>query len=578
MQKILVINGDTVSRQALSALLVAEEYAVIAADDGASGLALALEHRPDLMVVQAELPDMEGHQLLETLQTCPDIAVVPCILISDRADMTDLRKSMDRGAADCLLQPFTHAELLSAIKTRLAKQAALAERYVTILRHTAERLNRLAHYDSLTDLPNHHLLYQRLSQAIKVAKAEQHCVALLSLSLDRLRQVNNILGFRAGDQMLQATAQRLSACLPKATTVARLTGNQFVVLISKFSDPKTIHEVADEILDCLSRPFSLPGQEVFATISIGIAIYPDDSEDVKEILRQADAALEWAKHQKSNYVQFYRSDIPVVSSDAISLETALRYAVEREEFSLYYQPQMNTHSGLIAGAEALIRWPHPTEGYISPAQFVPLAEETGLIVPIGEWLFRKACTQIRQWQSIGLPPLQLSINLSSVQFNQPDLTELITDILHTTQLDPACLELEITETALMQDAEAAIAILKALKALGPRIAIDDFGTGYSSLSYLKQFPIDTLKIDNCFVRGVIADPKNQAIVKSVIQMAHSLDLTVIAEGIETEEELAFLADNHCDVVQGYFISRPLDATDMQACLTAQDPWSTIKGA
>ncbi|MEO0828767.1 MAG: bifunctional diguanylate cyclase/phosphodiesterase, partial [Cyanobacteria bacterium J06642_9] len=456
--------------------------------------------------------------------------------------------------------------------------AALAERYVTILRHTAERLNRLAHYDSLTDLPNHHLLYQRLSQAIKVAKAEQHCVALLSLSLDRLRHVNNILGFRAGDQMLQATAQRLSACLPKATTVARLTGNQFVVLISKFSDPKTIHEVADEILDCLSRPFSLPGQEVFATISIGIAIYPDDSEDVKEILRQADAALEWAKHQKSNYVQFYRSDIPVVSSDAISLETALRYAVEREEFSLYYQPQMNTHSGLIAGAEALIRWPHPTEGYISPAQFVPLAEETGLIVPIGEWLFRKACTQIRQWQSIGLPPLQLSINLSSVQFNQPDLTELITDILHTTQLDPACLELEITETALMQDAEAAIAILKALKALGPRIAIDDFGTGYSSLSYLKQFPIDTLKIDNCFVRGVIADPKNQAIVKSVIQMAHSLDLTVIAEGIETEEELAFLADNHCDVVQGYFISRPLDATDMQACLTAQDPWSTIKGA
>lgn len=578
MQKILVINDDTAGRQRFADLLEAEEYAVIVADDGTSGLTQARAHRPDLMVVKAELPDMESHQLLETLQTCADMAVIPCILVSDRASDTDFRKNMDNGADDCLFHPFTDAELLSAIKTRLAKQTAIAERYVTILRHTAERLNRLAHYDSLTDLPNHHLLDQRLSQATTLAKAQHHRVALLSLSLDRLRHVNNILGFRAGDQMLQATAQRLSACLPKTATVARLTGNQFVVLISKFSNPEAVHEVADEIIDCLSRPFSLPGQEVFATISIGITIYPDDSEDVKELLRQADAALEWAKHQKSNYVQFYRADIPVVSSDAISLETALRYAVEREEFSLAYQPQMDTHNGLITGAEALIRWPHPKDGDISPAQFVPLAEETGLIVPIGEWIFRTACAQVRQWQSMGLPPLQLSINLSSVQFNQPYLTQLITDILHATQLDPACLELEITETALMQDAEAAIAILKALKKLGLRIAIDDFGTGYSSLSYLKQFPLDTLKIDNCFVRGVTADPKNQAIVKSVIQMAHSLDLTVVAEGVETEEELAFLANNHCDVLQGYFISRPLNATAMQGCLKTQVPWPTAKGA
>ena len=304
MQKILVINGDTVRRQDISTLLEAEEYTVIAAADGASGLQLAHEHRPDLILVKADLPDMEGYELLETIQTHSDIAAVPCILISEGASIHNLRKSMDRGADDCLFQPFTNAELISAIKTRLSKQAAIAERYVTILRHTAERLNRLAHYDSLTDLPNHHLLYQRLIQAVELAKAQHHRVALLSLSLDRLRQVNNTLGFRAGDQLLQATAQRLSACLPKTATVARLTGNQFVVLLSKFSNPEATEEIAREIIDCLSRPFSLPGQEVFATISIGVAIYPDDSEDVKEILRQADAALEWAKHQKATMSSF----------------------------------------------------------------------------------------------------------------------------------------------------------------------------------------------------------------------------------------------------------------------------------
>ncbi|MEM6425397.1 MAG: EAL domain-containing protein [Cyanobacteria bacterium P01_D01_bin.128] len=566
MQKILVIDGDSVSAERLKALLEQQQYAVIDADSAVSGLAIAQNQRPDLILVKADLPEMAGYHLLENLQHTAELAALPCIMLVDCGTVKDLRTLMDKGADDCLVQPFSDADLLSAIATRLNRQAAIANRYVTILRHTAERLNRLSHYDSLTDLPNHHLLQQRLSQAIELAQAQHHRVALLRLSLDRLRQVNNTLGLRAGDQLLQATAQRLSASLPKQVTLARITGNQFVVLLSKFTSIEAVHAIIDEILDCLSRPFSLPGQEVFVTTSIGVVIYPDHSEEIKTLLRQADATLEWAKHQKSNSVQFYRDDIPVVSSDAIMVETGLRYALEREEFSLSYQPQMKTVSSTISGAEVLVRWQHPLEGWISPAEFIPLAEETGLIVPIGDWILRTACAQIQTWQKMGLPKLRLSINLSSVQFNQPNLPEQIIKILRATDLNPACLELEITETALMQDAAAAIATLNHLKELGLRIAIDDFGTGYSSLSYLKQFPIDTLKIDTCFVRGVVNDPKNQAIVTSVVQMAHSLNLEVVAEGVETEAEYQFLSEIRCDILQGYFISRPLDSTKMQAYL------------
>ncbi|WP_346289599.1 putative bifunctional diguanylate cyclase/phosphodiesterase [Sphaerothrix gracilis] len=569
MQKILVIENDAAVREELQQLLETEGYAVTATVDGHSGIQLASEQRPDLIICATTLGDITGHDVLVQMQQDSELAILPFILLSDRTDAAYLRKSMELGADDCLVKPFSDAELLPAIAARLDKQNAITERYVNILRHTAERLNRLAHYDSLTDLPNHRLLYQRLSQSVQKAIQRNQRVALISVSLDRLRQVNNVMGYPAGDTLLQATAQRLTACLPKSATIARLTGNQFAVLLTSFRNRQAVVEVSEEIIDCLSRPFSLPGQEVFVTTSIGIALYPEDTQDINVLLRQADAALDWAKQQKSHYYQFYRTDMPVVSNDEIVLETWLRYALERQEFEVYYQPQQQLKSGKITGAEALIRWRHPEQGYISPAQFIPLAEETGLIVPIGEWILRTVCQQARAWQHKGLPPIRVAVNLSSVQFNQPHLTRTIAQILTDTELSPDCLELELTETALMQDTETAVRVLQELKAIGLCIAIDDFGTGYSSLSYLKQLPIDMLKIDNCFVRGVTADAKNIAILTAVIQMAHNLQLSVIAEGVETPHELDFLIANDCDMVQGHFVSPPLSEPDMQNLLRSQ---------
>ncbi|HEY9878824.1 MAG TPA: EAL domain-containing protein [Leptolyngbyaceae cyanobacterium] len=566
MEKILVIGQDSEPHKDILRLLVSEGFEVITADEPEAGVETAYTQRPNLIVCTLDLNGCDSRLLLKAMQERSDLAIIPFILVSDQNEKFYLRECIELGADDCLTLPIADPEILSAIKTRLRKQAQVMEQYAAVLRNTAERLNRLANYDSLTELPNHHLLYQRLVQAIERAIQKDRPLALLSLSLDRLRQINNTLGYKAGDSLLQAAAKRLRSSLPERAIVARLTGNQFAVLLKDFDSRHEVQAIANDLLNRLSHPFSLRGQEIFITTSIGVTLYPDNSSDASTLLRQADAALEWAKQQKSNYCQFYRTDIPVVPADQIVLETWLRYALERQEFEVYYQPQMDLKSHRILGAEALIRWTHPEHGPISPGQFIPLAEETGLIVPIGEWIFQQTCRQIQIWQQRGLPPLQISVNLSSVQFNQPRLSQTIISTLKQAGLSPETLELEITETALMQDAETAIPILSELKALGLKIAIDDFGTGYSSLSYLKQLPIDTLKIDTCFVRGVTNDLKNQAILTAVIQMAHDLKLTVIAEGVETEAELAFLQNYRCDIGQGYHIGRPMSADKFEEFL------------
>ncbi|HEY9763150.1 MAG TPA: GGDEF domain-containing response regulator [Trichocoleus sp.] len=566
MEKILVIGQDSTPHKDILRLLVSEGFEVITADEPDAGVETAYIQRPNLIICTLDLDGGDSRLLLKALQERTELAIIPFILVSDQNEKFYLRECVELGADDCLTLPIADPEILSAIKTRLRKQAQLMEQYAAVLRNTAERLNRLANYDSLTDLPNHHLLYQRLVQAIERSIQKNRSLALLSLSLDRLRQINNTLGYNAGDSLLQAAAKRLRSSLPERAIVARLTGNQFAVLLKDFDSRQGVQAVANDLLNRLSHPFSLRGQEVFITTSIGVTLYPDDSSDASTLLRQADAALEWAKQQKSNYCQFYRTDIPVVSTDQIVLETWLRYALERQEFEVYYQPQMDLKSHRILGAEALIRWTHPEHGPISPGQFIPLAEETGLIVPIGEWILQETCRQIQTWQQRGLPPLQISVNLSSVQFNQPQLSQTIINALKQANLSPEVLELEITETALMQDSESAIPILNELKALGLKIAIDDFGTGYSSLSYLKELPIDTLKIDTCFVKGATTDLKNQAILTAVIQMAHDLQLTVIAEGVETEAELALLESYRCDIGQGYYIGRPMSAEQFEAFL------------
>lgn len=580
MQKILVIGQRSEPQQSIMRLLMHSDYEPITVVDHTTAVTVAGSQRPDLVLCTADLDGIDSRQLLQEFQTHSDLSTIPFVLVTNATNKSYLRECVQLGADDCLTFPFTEAEISAAIAIRLQKQARVTEQYVAMLRNTAERLNRLAHYDSLTDLPNHHLLNQRLVQALERALTKQWPLALLSLSLDRLRHLNNTLGYEAGDALLQATARRLRASLPDGTTVARLTGNQFAILLPNYGDRKKLRAIAEELMNRMAQSFSVLGQEVFVTTSIGIALYPEHGQDTTTLLRQADAALELAKQQKSNYCQIYRSDIPVVASNQILLETWLRYALDRQEFEVYYQPQMalswdGQGSDRIVGAEALIRWHHDQQGFISPGKFIPLAEDTGLIVPIGDWILRQTCQQTQTWQQTGLANIEISVNLSSVQFNQPQLSRVIAAILEQTGLPPASLELELTETALMQDAEMAVQILNDLKSLGIKLAIDDFGTGYSSLSYLKQFPIDTLKIDTCFVRGLAKDLKNQAILTAAIHMAHDLGLKVIAEGVETAEELEILRTYHCDIVQGYFIGKPMPRVEFEAFLAATTASSSV---
>jgi diguanylate cyclase (GGDEF)-like protein len=571
MRKLLVFVDPTTLYQARVPLLEEQDFEIMMAATAAEGIQLAHQYPPDLILCGLDLGRGDNAELLQQISGQSDLVSVPLIVLTHRQERQYWRQCANLGADDCLVQPFSDDELLEAIAARLRKQNALTQRYNTLMRHTAERLNRLSHYDSLTDLPNHHLLRQRLLQAVTRAAQGRQRVALLSVSLDRLRQINNTLGYPAGDTLLQAAAQRLKGILPRATAVARLTGNQFAIVLPAPRDRATIQAVAEDVIDSLSRSFSLPEQEVFVTTSIGIALFPEDTQDLSTLLRQADAALDWAKQQKSNYCQFYKPDMPVVSGDELQLETWLRYALKRNEFEVYYQPKQTLTTGCIKGAEALIRWSHPQQGYISPARFVPLAEETGLIVPIGEWVLRTVCEQGAWWRRQGLPAVQVSVNLSSVQLNQAHLCQTLDHILTDIGLPPHHLQLEVTETALMQDVDSALKLLHQFKDLGVQVALDDFGTGYASLGYLRQLPIDTLKIDTCFVRGVAHDIKNQMILRHIIGLAHDLDLTVVAEGVETEEERAILKRYNCDTIQGYWVGSPMTAQQLMEQITRDGP-------
>ncbi len=562
-----MIEAPGEERASRLAALTQAGYEVIAADTISAGISILGATLPDLIVCGVELSGGDNLELLRYLQQQPGLLAIPVILLTSLEALSHWRQCIMLGADDCLIVPFTHQELIDAIAIRLLKQDGLTQRYNTLMRPIAERLNRLAHYDSLTDLPNYQLLRQRLQQAIERAANDGYSpqrVALMTVSLDRLRQVNNTLGYAAGDSLLKAMAQRLVGIVPRASAVARLTANQFAIVVPAPPDRNTLRNLALTIFNSVSHSFALLRQEVFATISIGIALFPDDSTEINVLLRQADAALDRAKQQKSNSYQFYRVDMPMVSGDELQLETWLRYALERQEFEVRYQPQYSLSQQRIVGAEALIRWQHVEADYISPARFIPLAEDTGLIVPIGNWVLRTVCRQAADWLNAGYPLAAIAVNLSSVQLNQADFVQLLKRILTETQLPPAHLKLEVTETALMQNIDSAVALLQQLKILGVQIAIDDFGTGYASLSYLRQLPIDILKIDASFIRNLHQEPKNQAIVKHIIAMAHDLDLQVIAEGVELTAEAETLAAYGCDYIQGYWIASPLSAAALIA--------------
>ena len=432
-----------------------------------------------------------------------------------------------------------------------------------------DKLNHLAYHDALTDLPNQVLFKDRLKQAIAYSRRSDQMHAVLLLNLDRFKTINDSLGYTAGDRLLQSVAQRLSSCVRESDTIARFGSDEFAILLTQISRAQDAANAARAIKEVLDQAFIFDEQEVFIRTSIGISLYPHDDRDTAGLLKAAGVALDRAKVQGGNNYQFYTAGGTTRALKQLVLESNLRGGLERSEFIVQYQPQVTIPDFHLVGMEALVRWKHPSLGMLPPGEFIPLAEDSGLIIALGDWVMRTACLQNKAWQDKGLAPMRLSVNFSARQFQQATFISSVAAILKETNLDPRWLELELTESSIMKEPEQAIEKLHELKLMGIRVAIDDFGTGYSSLNYLKRFPIDTLKIDKSFVSDVCKDPHDTAIVRAIITLGHALDLMVIAEGVETQEQLQYLSSLGCDVVQGFLFSKSLEATVFEELLIEQ---------
>jgi len=451
-------------------------------------------------------------------------------------------------------------------RRRRVSGAVMVFHDVSTARALSVRMSYLAQHDDLTDLPNRILFNDRLTQAIALAQRHRQKLALLYLDVDRFKHINDSLGHTVGDHLLQSVAQRLVASVRNSDTVSRQGGDEFVILLSEVRHAQDAAVAAEKVRVALTAPHYIDQHDLHLTASIGIVIYPDDGMEGKTLLTNADFAMYHAKESGRNNYQFFRPDMNVSAIERQSLEEGLRHAVARKEFVLHYQPQMDLDTRAIIGVEALVRWHHPQRGLVGPAQFIPVAEECGFIVPFGRWVLREACRQGRAWQDAGLPPMRIAVNISAAELRAKDYVAGVRAILLETGLEPGYLELELTETFLMQDSTSTTDVLQALKDMGVHLALDDFGTGYSSLSYLRRFPIDTLKIDQSFVRDLTTDADDASIVSAVISMGKSLHKRVVAEGVETPEQLAFLQEQNCPEGQGYYLSQPLVAGQLTQLL------------
>ena len=444
--------------------------------------------------------------------------------------------------------------------------AVLVFHDVGVAQAMARKMTYLAQYDFLTDLPNRVLLNDRIAQAIKTAQRNQGMIALLFLDLDGFKHINDSLGHESGDRFLQSVARRLTDAVRKSDTVSRRGGDEFLILLTEIRDPENAAIIAEKIIASLKLPHVIRGSEAYVTVSIGISICPTDGLDPEKLIKSADTAMYYAKANGGDRYQFFGMEMNVRAVERHFIEGHLRQALDRSEFVLHYQPIVNLHSRRITGAEALLRWESSERGLVFPPDFIAIAEDSGLIVPIGQWVLREACTQARRWSNAGLPSMSIAVNISAVEFRRRDFLEGVRSIVQGTGIDPHLLQLEITESVLMQDVRAGAAILRELKSLGVRIALDDFGTGYSSLSYLNQFPIDILKIDKSFVQDINAGSENGIIVSAVIGMGNSLRKAIVAEGVENIAQLEFLNGLQCAEGQGYLFSRPVPADAFAALL------------
>jgi diguanylate cyclase (GGDEF)-like protein len=552
--RVLLVGGDSEEARTLRELLDrsrAMQFSVVHMAQIGEALARPETRKSDVLLLA--LDSAESPDLPTLMQAHLGAPLVPIVVVSGTDDESLAIRALQRGARGTLLWDELSPRLL------VSTLAAALESHRTILqlRNARERARHLATHDPLTGLANRSLFLDRLSQAVSTGRRGRHKHAVLSLDVDGFKSINDALGRAVGDGLLRGISRRLTSCLRETDTAARLGGDEFSVLLTNLSNELDAATVARKLLAALCEPIQFRRQSTTLRCSIGISTFPRDAGDPEELVKKADTALFHAKDRGGSRFEFFTDDMNAAIQQRVAIEDRLRTALEEERLVLHYQPQFDLTRGRIIGAEALLRWQHPELGLVSPSHFLPVAEETGLIVPIGDWILRTACAQNAAWNRMGHGGLRVSVNVSSHQFLEPGLAEVVGNALEESGLPPVSLELEITESSLLRDVEVTVNTLRHLKDLGVRLAIDDFGTGYSSLAYLKRLPIDVLKIDQSFVRTLTTDPADATITEMIVQLAGGLNLTTIAEGVETLEQLLLLGSYGCNRMQGYLFGKPV---------------------
>ncbi|MGB3559307.1 MAG: EAL domain-containing protein [Geitlerinemataceae cyanobacterium] len=585
----------------LTRILTKRGYKVRQAKNGTMALQSAMVLPPDLILLDIMMPGMDGYEVCQRLKANPKTVETPVIFLSALNGVLDKVKAFQMGGVDYISKPFQFEEVIARVQNQLvlvsAQQQvrqlnteleARVQRRTAQLEQTNQKLQReiaehertqevlihMAFHDALTKLPNRALLLEKLHGALSRTQADPDShFAVLLLDCDRFKVVNNSLGYSMGDELLKAIGQRLDSALDEGNTLARLGGDEFAILLENIADLDAAKGVAEHLLAQFSKPFQIHQHEVYINASLGIVLGASDYEQPEDLLRDADTALYRAKALGKGQYHIFDPEMHQFAIWRLQLETDLRRSLNEQGFMVYYQPIVALSTGKLAGFEALVRWQHPTRGLVSPTEFIPVAEETGSILALGIWVLEEACDRLRMWQEQeSMPDLTMSINLAVQQLLQCNLLEQVDRVLAQTQLNPHCLRLEITESTLMENGEAAIEVLHQLRSRGIQLSIDDFGTGYSSLSYLHRLPVNTLKIDRSFVQRMDTKSGNMGLVPAIINMAHTMGINAIAEGVETRAQLAQLQNLHCDFGQGYLFGAPLDSQLATELLQANPCW------
>lgn len=585
---LLIVDDDEGIRKLLAIMLEDQGYQTLSAPSGEMALAMVARQPPDLILLDAMMPGMDGYQVARHIKANVATANIPIIMLSGLSEQSARLSGLEAGAEEVLSKPVVNDELWLKVRNLLRLKAfgdhqvvhtlmleqQLQKRTIDVERFRSamgsdERLLKMANYDPLTGLPNRNLFYTTLQMGLTQAELRGWQLAVCTVDLNDFKSFNDVWGHLIGDQVLAEFCRRLSNCLNVTDTLGRMDGHELALILMIRKGQTGPKQIVDRIREVLREPFRFQEQDVTMTASMGLALYPDDGADAEGLIKQASTAMNRAKQAGRDTYRFYTAQMNVEVQARQELETALRDAVRKQAFELYYQPKISLRDGTMCGVEALLRWHRPGLASVPPSVFVPILEEMGLISMVGQWVIARVCKQIAYWQRSGLGVSQVAVNVSAQQIAEGDFVQDIQRSLDEHQIEAKWLELELTESSLMFNTPETIASLLALRDLGLKISIDDFGTGYSSLAYLSRFPIDKLKIDIAFIREVPHNVQDAAITRTIIELAHSLNLQVIAEGVENCEQLAFLTENGCDQVQGYLLSRPLPTKELETLLREQ---------